>query len=194
MRRLSTTLLLLGVALVSNGCSMFRAQFGGGIGIGADVKLPGLLHTGLSAGQYMNVGIRYDTPELSHDASATLVAWHWEGRQNRRREQGRKYIPEHSCWAVLPPLTKMIDRDQLSVWDFEIGLDLLVLDLRVGFNPLRWEGWARSPRPPEPAEPAPTAPPPDSRPVAPARHPTVYERDPLLPPVDPPPERGDDDR
>src|SRR5947208_2875298 len=123
-RRGSFILLAIVLSGAGSGCSAFRAQFGGGIGIGADIKIPGLVHTGLDAGQYMNLGIRYDDPELSHDASATLVAWHWEGRESRRREERRKLIPEHACWAGLPPLTTNNDRDGLSVWDFEIGIML----------------------------------------------------------------------
>ncbi|MBI3725282.1 hypothetical protein HY251_15225 [bacterium] len=190
---------------------MFRAQFGGGIGIGADIKIPGLIHTGLSAGQYMNVGIRYDDPELSHDASATLVAWHWEGRESRRPEgpkehtlplgRGRTLLGEHSCWAVLPPLTTTNDKDGLSVWDFEIGIMLLVLDFRIGFNPLRLDRPDKRPRQPTTAPPPREARPPSteldaSAPAKPSRsgglRPT-YERDPLLPAVDPPPDRGSGD-
>lgn len=174
------------LALASSGCSAFRAQFGGGIGLGADIKIPGLVHTGLDAGQYMNVGLRYDEPELCHDASATLVAWHWEGRQSKRPEEGRKLIAEHQCWAGLPPLTTGIDRDGLSVWDFEIGVMFLVLDIRLGFNPLRWNNPDRRPRdrgapPPQPQR--------RPQPATPER--SVYERDPLVPAADSPRERGD---
>lgn len=175
------------LAFATSGCSAFRAQFGGGIGVGADIKIPGLIHAGLDAGQYMNIGLRYDEPELSHDASACLVAWHWEGRESRRPEEGRKLLSEHQCWAVLPPLTTQIDRDGLSVWDFEVGVMLLVIDLRIGFNPLRWDNPDKRPRERPPAA-APRQPGPGRAAPAPER--SVYERDPLVPANDPPHERG----
>jgi len=206
LRRSLPALAFLLLAFSTSGCSMFRAQFGGGIGLGADIKIPGLLHTGLSAGQYMNIGIRYDDPELSHDASATLVAWHWEGRESRRPEgpkeqqlplgRGRTLLGEHACWGGLPPLTTYNDRDGLSVWDFEIGVMLLVLDFRIGFNPLRLDRPDKRPRHPAPPPPErpPTAPREDEG--VPSRSPGMrptYERDPLLPAVDPPPDRGSGD-
>lgn len=208
MRRLVASLVLL--VLSTSGCSMFRAQLGGGLGLGAEIKLPGLAHTGLGAGTYRNLGIRYDSPELSDDASATLLAWHWEGRQSRRPEQGRRFIVEHSCWGGLPPYTTMVDEDPLAIWDFEIGLNLLVIDIRLGFNPLRLgQPRKRSLPPPIPANPAGlprssssneevTASTSEDRvsgPPRPASAPKqkVFERDPLLPAVDPPPESIDDD-
>jgi hypothetical protein len=173
---------------------MFRVQFGGGIGLGADIKIPGFCHTGLDAGQYMNIGLRYDEPELSHDASATLVAWHWEGRESRRPEEGKKLIAEHQCWGWIPPVTTVNDKDGLSVWDFEIGIMFFVLDLRLGFNPLRLDHPDKKPRHPQPEgkiiygldkPPAPTRRPPATS------QPSPYERDPLLPQGDPPQERGE---
>jgi hypothetical protein len=193
----SSWIVFLAAVLSTQGCSAFRAQFGGGIGLGVDVKIPGLLHTGLDAGQFMNLGVRYDTPELSHDASATLVAWHWEGRESRRPEQGHKLLPEHQCWAALPPLTTVNNKDGQSVWDFEIGIMLLVMDFRLGFNPLRWDNPDKRPRerppvanplpPPPQGELPASAPGPSARPARP--EPSVYERDPLLPAGDPPSER-----
>ncbi|HZU95985.1 MAG TPA: hypothetical protein VFF73_04695 [Planctomycetota bacterium] len=181
--------LLLGVALVStSGCAGFRAQFGGGIGLGADVKLPGLWHMGLSAGQYMNVGIRYDEPELSHDAEINAMVWHWEGRQSRHRGTPRHFVCEHACWGVLPPVTTTCNKDDLAIWDFEIGLNLLVIDLRLGFNPVRL---VRPPKhQPEETEPAPviSPPPPTPKPVAEPTGHDYFQGDPLAPssPGDPP--------
>lgn len=188
-RRVSVALGVGGLLLAASGCSMFRAQLGGGIGIGADLKIPGLVHTGLSAGQYMNVGIRYDDPELSHDASATLVAWHWEGRQSHRKGEGRAFLGEHSCWAGVPPLTETLDKDHLSVWDFEIGVNLLVIDVRLGFNPVRLDqGGHRRAEPAPVTRPLPRAP---AAPAPPRRPNPAAERDPLMPgAVDPPIDAG----
>ncbi len=181
---LALRIVFLGALASTSGCAGFRAQFGGGIGIGADIKLPGLCHTGLSAGQYMNVGLRYDTPELSHDAEVTALAWHWEGRQSRRRGPksdggGRHFLGEHACFGWIPPATTYLDKDDLAIWDFEIGLNLLVIDFRLGFNPVRL---IRPPRPrPEPPAPTPTATPRPSK--------SYWESDPLIQPGDPPSER-----
>jgi hypothetical protein len=190
-------LLVLGTM---SGCAGFRAQFGGGIGLGADFKIPGFCHTGLSAGEYMNIGIRYDDPELSHDAEVTAVAWHWEGRQSRRRGEGRKFICEHACFGWIPPYTTYVDKDELAIWDFEIGVNLLVLDMRLGFNPARLVHPAKvTPRDngPEPGaretgtpevESRSGGPAPAPSPKKPRRDGNYYETDPLLQPGDPPPD------
>ena len=181
----------------TSGCAGFRAQFGGGIGLGADIKIPGFCHTGLSAGEYMNIGIRYDDPELSHDAEVNAIAWHWEGRQSRRRGEGRKFICEHACYGWIPPETTYVDKDELAIWDFEIGVNLLVLDVRLGFAPARLVHPAKS-SPNKDATPSqgPTttgatrdstdAPAP--APKKPPRDGNYYETDPLLQPGDPPPD------
>lgn len=132
--------LILALLAFAPGCQAFRAQIGGGIGIGADIKLPGLVHTGLSAGQFMNIGIRYDDPELSNDVEVNAIAYHWSGRHSRGPEHRRRLISEHSCWAGVPPITTIEDKDDnLSAWDFEIGIMALVLDIRLGFGPARLE-------------------------------------------------------
>jgi hypothetical protein len=185
VRRSGAIFVLVFLVLATSGCAGFRAQIGGGVGIGADIKLPGFCHTGLSAGQYMNIGIRYDEPELSHDAEVNAIAWHWEGRQSRRRGPareggGRHFLGEHACFGWIPPATTYLDKDDLAIWDLEIGLNLLVIDIRLGFNPVRL---IRPPRPrPEPApSPPPTATPRPSR--------SYWESDPLLQPGDPPLEK-----
>lgn len=183
MRRAASILVLLSALATTSGCAGFRAQFGGGIGLGADIKLPGFCHTGLSAGQYMNVGLRYDNPELSHDAEITAIAWHWEGRQSRRRGEGRHFLVDHACWGWIPPVTSYETKDDLAIWDFELGVNLLVIDVRLGFNPVRLV------RPPKVAPPPP--PPPAPTPARPAPEPTpktYYENDPLMQPGDPPSE------
>ena len=190
MRRPASLLGLLFLLVATSGCAGFRAQFGGGIGIGADIKLPGLCHTGLSAGQYMNIGIRYDEPELSHDAEINAFIWHWEGRQSRRRGEGRHFLCEHACFAWIPPATTYVDKDDLAVWDFEIGVNLLVIDVRLGFNPVRL---IRPPKKaPESATPAPGPSAPAPVPVeraSPRPSKDYYETDPLLQPGDPPPDK-----
>jgi hypothetical protein len=191
MSALRRALPLLAALALTSGCAGFRAQFGGGIGIGADVKLPGLWHMGLSAGQYMNVGIRYDEPELSHDAEVNAMIWHWEGRQSRRRGEGRHFICEHACWGVIPPYTTYVDHDDLAVWDLEVGVNLLVLDVRLGFNPMRL---IRPPkRPPDETQPAitpgPAAAPNRPVPTSEARGRDYFEGDPLMPAGDPPYDR-----
>lgn len=180
MKRAASISFLFAALVASSGCAGFRAQIGGGIGIGADLKLPGFCHTGLSAGQYMNIGIRYDTPELSHDAEVNAIAWHWEGRQSRRRGAGRHFLVEHACWGWIPPVTTYEDKDDLAIWDFEVGVNLLVIDIRLGFNPVRL---VRPPRKPSEAPPAP-APSAQPRPSK-----DYWESDPLVQPGDPPPER-----
>jgi hypothetical protein len=182
-KTIARTIGLLALLASASGCAGFRAQFGGGIGIGADIKIPGFCHTGLSAGEYMNVGIRYDEPELSHDAEVVAIAWHWEGRQSRRRGEGRRFVGEHACFGWIPPVTTYLDKDDLAIWDLEIGLNLLVIDLRLGFNPVRL---VRPPHP-SPADQMVPAPPPPT-PRQPAER-DYYESDPLLQPGDPPPDR-----
>ncbi len=191
MRSSVSLALVLLVVGTTSGCAGFRAQFGGGIGLGADIKIPGFCHTGLSAGEYMNIGIRYDDPELSHDAEVTAVAWHWEGRQSRRRGEGRKFICEHACFGWIPPYTTYVDKDDLAIWDLEIGVNLLVLDMRLGFNPARlFHPPKRSQNDAEKGPPANegTSETPPTQPRKPPREGNYYETDPLLQPGDPPPD------
>ena len=169
---------LLGLLIFSfTGCQGFRAQMGGGIGLGADIKIPGLCHTGLSAGQFMNIGIRYDDPELSNDIELNALAYHWSGRYSRGPEYPRRLIHEHDCFGWAPEATTRSDKeDALSAWDFEIGVMALVLDIRLGFGPARFN------RPPKHSEEE--SPRPRSAPSVPAT--PALERAPAPTPTDAP--------
>lgn len=179
--RRATLALAALLLLLLGGCQAFRVQIGGGIGLGADIKLPGLCHTGLSAGQFMNIGLRYDQLELSHDVELNALAFHWSGRQSKGPEHARRWLDEHRCWGWLPELFTEYDTDDgLSAWDFEIGIMALVLDFRIGFGPARLDRPAkRVPPPPSPSRRP--VPPPPARSVESGRvsDAPVDDRDPL---------------
>lgn len=123
--------LLVPLALVAGGCQMFRAEVGYGAGLGADVKLPGIVHTGLGVGEFQHAGIHYGRDsEMEREAMANLILWHWEGNLSE------PITPHHGCVGIFPPLTTYTrsegDRDEYSL---EFGVMLGVFDIRLGFNP-----------------------------------------------------------
>lgn len=114
------------------GCGRaWRIEAGTGLGLGADLKVPGLLHTGLAAGRFHNKGFRYDTGwRDDREDNATLLLWHWE------RNPDRPPLGTHTCWGLLPPLTTTSRwGDEREAYSLEIGLMLVFVDLRIGFNP-----------------------------------------------------------
>ncbi len=124
--------LLVPLALVSAGCQMFRAEVGMGAGLGASLKVPALVHTGLEFGDFQHAGWHYGRPaQNEREATATAVFWHWEG------DLREPMATHHACAALLPPLTTYSkDEADTDMWSLELGLSLFLFDVRLGFNPV----------------------------------------------------------
>ena len=123
---------LVALSTSIGGCAMFRAAVGMGAGIGADVKIPALLHAGAGVGTFQHVGTHYGRPaHKSWETSANFVLWHWEG------DLSEPVSVDHACAGLFPPLTSYDENsDDIDGWSLEIGLMLGVIDLRLGFNPM----------------------------------------------------------
>lgn len=125
------------------GCSMFRAQVGYGLGLGVDLQVPALLHTGLAAGDFTHVGPSYGRPARARrEVGLTALVWHYEGERDVTEDDwfpAESSRPKHGCWAGLPPASTYTgDKIGTDVqpYSFEIGLMLIGVDLRLGFNPV----------------------------------------------------------
>lgn len=166
--------LLLAVAVLSTGCQMFRAEVGMGAGLGATVKVPALVHTGLEVGDFQHAGWHYGRESQNErEAIATVVFWHWEGDLREPMQT------HHACAALIPPLTTYSnDEADRDMWSLELGLSLFLFDLRLGFNP------AAQPRPRSDRDaekgPAAAAPSPAPRASAPPPGETHEYRDHLI--------------
>ncbi|MCO5171963.1 MAG: hypothetical protein M9894_37165 [Planctomycetes bacterium] len=120
------TRLLLLLALLLSGCSMFRAQVGLGFGLGADVQVFGLAHAGLLLGRYDEFGPNYGRGPSEGDYTV-LGPFH---ACTTRYPDGED---EHDCFGLLPALFG--DGPPPGPIALELGLALAPVSFRVGFNP-----------------------------------------------------------
>ncbi len=150
---------LLGLAIAPvllSGCTLARAQVGVGLGLGADVKLPALAHTGLGAGEFVHVGPRYDQSfGVERETIVNVPGWHWEGARGTltadeyHRVHSGDLSPgaeaaarselrrTHACAGGLPAVTTYSHGpDQIAEASLEVGLMLGLFDILIGFNPL----------------------------------------------------------
>jgi hypothetical protein len=119
------------VLAVVSGCC---AQVGVGVGLGADVRVPVLLHTGLEAGSFVSAGPHYGKKDYSSEGRwiprFMLPFGHVDGWEIF-------ITSDHACWAVLPVATETnstsLEADPGLA--LEVGLMLGVLELRWGVNP-----------------------------------------------------------
>lgn len=125
-------LLLLALALLP-ACKATRAEAGFGLGLGVDVHLSGVLHTGLLASRGIGTyGPVYGKSEGRTDYLAlTFGLYHYEQSGFKRT------FYEHSNLGVAPPLTKgLLSRDVRShPWAFELTIAPVFCLLRIGFDP-----------------------------------------------------------
>lgn len=140
-------LLLLAVLLVPlSSCSAFRAQLGVGIGLGAMVNVPLLVHAGVGGGTYYRVGRYYDHTGVGQ-YDATQIDWfafgisHYEGRFTHAPGFVRSYDTEirHACFGIYPILAKSMgwEHDR-SYYALEVGVAALFFEVWVGINPWYW--------------------------------------------------------
>jgi hypothetical protein len=146
-------LLLLGFLLLGSGCSGTRLQIGGGIGLGASIKIPYALHASALGGIYKYAGLDY--PKKKRDS------W-WETEfgfliihMTRAQEQTGFGAPsggwyerdpmyttavrdKHFCFGFLPFLFDDTNMHQA----LELDLHLLFLSVRLGWHP----NYSESPR------------------------------------------------
>lgn len=128
----------LTLVCLGSGCGMFRAQFGLGYGLGADVEIPGIVHTGLGVGSFYTVGTVYNLGYVEREETLiSVLAWHHCGIDDGRGFPG---LVDHACWCWLPPLTQYRHRGgELSRhargWSFEFGAMCLFFNFRLGINP-----------------------------------------------------------
>ncbi|RMG09559.1 MAG: hypothetical protein D6731_19220 [Planctomycetota bacterium] len=137
-------LLAVGLLLLP-GCRSLRAEVGVGAGFGVELSLPVVLHTGLSLGGFTYVGHRYDRGwgahrkdgdfdhsgralffcSMSHDGAILppdLAIW--------------KAAEFHTCGGVAPLLWDVLrEKDPRESYALEIGVHLLFVSLRLGWNP-----------------------------------------------------------
>ena len=131
----------------ASGCELFRAEIGSGFGIGADVKVPALLHGGASIGVFDNVGPVYAYGSNRRSLIMNLAFWHVETLRGKG---------SHQCllfpWIIEGPDGARIGVDG-HTFALEVGVMLLLFDLRLGVNFYPWAGAAEE-LPPSEAETA----------------------------------------
>ena len=144
MKRLAA-LLLSCLLLAAPGCASFRAEVGVGAGLGVEVSLPVILHTGFALGGFTYVGHRYDKGWGAHrkdgdfDHSGSAVLFHSMSHDGAIIPPDLaiwKAGEEHTCGGVAPLLWDVIrEKDTRHSYAFEIGIHLLAISIRLGWNP-----------------------------------------------------------
>jgi hypothetical protein len=119
--------------LFLSGCSAnaLRCNVGVGIGLGADVQVSGLLHGGLLAGAFAEGGPYYGEDAGRLDGSVTLGLFHFMDRGFKHSKN------HHMCFGLLPGISGPLwdlDRDA-HPWAFELGVALLLVEFRIGYDP-----------------------------------------------------------
>ncbi|MFC1706533.1 hypothetical protein ACFL59_06875 [Planctomycetota bacterium] len=111
--------------LLVTGCSLFRAELGIGLGLGATVKVSGLYHGGLELSACRSYGWRYGTGRpWSANASLPLL-FHWND------------LSRAPCCGLLPALSREgQDTGWRHCYDLEVGLSFAVIQIRIGLSPL----------------------------------------------------------
>lgn len=144
-RGLARAALLLVLALGS-GCSSFAVSGGLGLGVGAEVRLSGLLHTGLLAYMGFEGGSVYGERPRLFNAFLCAGVFHFE----ESAFKGAAW--RHTCFGLLPGLIS--EGKNHHPWAFEVSVALLFCHLRVGWDPtVPWRS-----NPDEDPEPSPQAP------------------------------------
>lgn len=151
-------------ALLLSGCSAFRAEIGLGVGIGAEIELPAVLHTGFSAAGFYYVGHNYKTgwragtPSGHFDESKSFII----GHDTDDYESWPGAIRQHYCDAIVPIWTSG-EHDPTEWQALEIRAHALFIGFRIGFNAWNlFPGKEAGPPKVEP-QPAPSPPPPRGR-------------------------------
>lgn len=126
---------LLVIGLASPGCSAFRAEFGVGPGLGADVHMSGLVHTGALAAMNITGGTTYGEQSGGLGATLTVPAFHYELIFLGGPCGGTQY--QHSSLGLLPPLTGGVSGTEVRSrpWAFELALGLGLVMIRIGVDP-----------------------------------------------------------
>ena len=147
---------------VGTGCRAFRAELGVGLGFGAEIKLPYILHTGFGMQKYKYFGLNYDDgmrvgrDDEYWEFSGSMVIFHHEELHDRLvtledvrsgpgyDELHYRYAKKqtHLCPAVAPYWLEKKHRDQST--PLELRLHLLFLSLRLGVDPSRLSGASSS--------------------------------------------------
>lgn len=155
--RFGRTLLLFATAmLVGPGCSAFRADVGLGVGFGAEIELPVVLHTGLAGSGFYYVGHDYHrgwragntTTHL--DESGALLFVHYADEYGSGNH--------HECMGFFPIWTSR-EKDPTEWQPLEVRVYALFVALRLGWNPWNW--FAAEKPPPETAKAPPVLEPPE---------------------------------
>ena len=137
--------LLAALLLSLGGCRLFRAEVGLGLGLGAEVHLSGLVHTGALATAYAGLGVLYHRPSAGLPfgfvglSSVTLPFFHWSGLSLPIGPAYRT-LTVHSNLGLLPPLTAGVAGEKRGrwrpVWAFEVSVAALFVTVRLGFDPI----------------------------------------------------------
>ncbi|MHC5034445.1 MAG: hypothetical protein ACYTFZ_05370 [Planctomycetota bacterium] len=134
----------LPLILLAAGCKSFRADAGLGFGIGAEAKLPYLLHTGFGVGAYKYAGFNYGEgwhvgrEDKYWEASVSLFVWHMEEMNNCLDPDLRScdYKDRHTCAAILPyAYDLLIGTDTRHSTPVEVRAHLLPISIRLGWDP-----------------------------------------------------------
>ncbi len=150
MRRFILSAIALVLVSWCAGCAAFRAEVGHGVGLGVQLGVPAVLHTGLGGGQFEHLGHNYrdgwrhgnpGAPGYDIDAEFALVVAHWSEARDRFVLDGGAEAAlgcfgpsQHAC--VLVPVAA--HPGHASSYGLEVSAALLFFDLRLGFNPWYW--------------------------------------------------------
>ena len=140
----TTACLLLALLLpFLAGCNAVRAQIGVGMGIGAQVKIPATLHTGICFGSYRHMGFDYGRGLCMGERFAKywkvgcFIVCHNEFYADDFMV-GTYYTAwaKHSCAALLPFLydKDYPEEDVFGAYSLEVDVAALLLDIRLGIN------------------------------------------------------------
>jgi hypothetical protein len=148
---------LIAMLLLASGCSAFRADAGLGFGIGAEVKLPYVLHAGFNGGKYKYAGHDYEygwhagREDGYWETCVLLFIFHLEEYQDRfmttyndglYQYTNYQYKGHHMCGVLLPyAFDVMRKRDTSRSTELAVRVSLLPLSFVLGFDPVRLVDW-----------------------------------------------------
>jgi len=121
----SCALLLIAGSL--SGCSAFAISGGVGIGVGADLRVSGLLHTGAIAWFGFEGGSVYGRSPSLFNLLAALAFPHFEDSSFK----GTAF--EHRCLGLLPGL--LSEGEHHHPWAFEVNVAAVFFHLKLGWDP-----------------------------------------------------------
>jgi tetratricopeptide (TPR) repeat protein len=137
------------------GCQSFRAEVGAGLGFGAEVSLPVVIHTGFAFGSFKHAGLEYGrglhAGREDGDWEKTLnvvfvheITHSYEFAAN----VGSLYYKEHFCFGLAPLLMDSLDHQKPDhSYALEVDLYALVFSIRLGFNPWYLSDHSEAPPP-----------------------------------------------